>query len=102
MEFLKLPYLHWEMYGRKARMATTVQKIIEAGKQPSNTGGSVKHVKSDDLMNLKEQNRRRFGVVTSKPEPTENVDDAVWKTVDQWRFKRHVTFSHSRLIRTRQ
>lgn len=83
-------------------MAKTVQKTIEAGKQPSNTGNSVKHLKSDDLMNLKEQNRIRFGMVTSKPDSTENVEDAVWKTVDQWRFKRHVHFSHWRSIRTRR
>lgn len=82
-------------------MAKTVQKIIEAGKQPSNTGNSVKHLKSDDLMNLKEQNRKRFGVTTTKPEAAENVGDMVWKTVDQWRFKRHVLFSHSGLLKTR-
>lgn len=81
-------------------MAKTVQKIIEAGKQPSNTGNSVKHLKSNDLMNLKEQNRKKFGVATSKPEPAENVGDMVWKTVDQWRFKKHVLFSHSRSLKT--
>lgn len=82
-------------------MAKTVQKIIEAGKPPSNTSNSVKHLKSDDLMNLKEQNRKRFGVATAKPEPADNVGDMVWKTVDQWRFKRHVLFSHSRSLKTR-
>lgn len=76
-------------------MAKTVQKVIEAGKQLSNRGSSVKHSKSDDLMNLKEQNRKKFGVATPKPEPAENMGDVVWKTVDQWRFKRHVLFIHS-------
>lgn len=73
-------------------MAKTVQEIIvEArNKSPRSTGDSFKHPKNDDLMKLKEKNRQKFGTTIPKPEPTDNIENTVWKTVDQWRFQRHV------------
>lgn len=85
------------MYCRKARMAETVKEIIEARrKAPRSPGDSVKHPKNDDLMKLKEKNRERFGATIPKPEPTDNIENTVWKTVDRWRFKRYVLATDSR------
>lgn len=86
----KLPYLHWEMYCRKARMAETVQEIIEGRKRaPISAGGIVKHTKNDDLMKLKEKNRKKFGMTVPKHELTDNIENIVRETVNFLRFKRY-------------
>lgn len=89
------------MYGRKARMAEAIQKIIEGGKPPSNTNKNVEHSKNEDLMNLKRHIRRKYGTTICKLEPIKTVADTVLKTADQWRFKGHVFVTHSRSLRIR-
>lgn len=82
-------------------MAEIVQKVINGGGQSPNAGKRVDHLKSVALMNLKEQDRRRSGMVISKPDPTEKVENTtVREIVDQWRPKRHVSVVHLRSLRT--
>lgn len=85
------------MYCRKARMAETVQEIIEDRKTASrNAAVKFKHPQNDDLKRLIEKNRQKFGTTIPKPEPTDNIENTVWSTVDQWRFKRYVLATDSR------
>lgn len=88
------------MYGRKARMAEIVQKVIHGGRPPLNTGKKVEHLKSVVLMGLKEQDRTRSGTVVSKPDPTKNVENTtIRKIIDLWKPKRHVSVVHLRSLR---
>ncbi|KAH8787787.1 hypothetical protein F5883DRAFT_400901, partial [Diaporthe sp. PMI_573] len=74
-----LPYLHWEMYGRKARMAEIVKKAIEVGGQAPGVANSVKHLKSDIVMSLKEKNREIYGMTIQKDENTDAGKETLWK-----------------------
>lgn len=76
-------------------MAETVQKIIEEGKPSPKADKRVKHLKDDDLIDLNEHHREKFGTIIPKSEPTENVEDTARKTIDKWkRFKMHVFVLH--------
>lgn len=87
----KLPYLHWEMYGRKARMAETIQKAIEAGGQAPSVASTVKHLKSDIVMKLKARIREKHGKTFQKDEITNSGKKSLWDLVQvEPRFEKQV------------
>ncbi|KAG8159647.1 hypothetical protein KVR01_010284 [Diaporthe batatas] len=76
-----LPYLHWEMYGRKVRMAETIQKAIEASGQAPDAARKVKHLKSDIVMKLKARIREQHGKTFRKDENTNAGKKSLWDHV---------------------
>lgn len=92
----KLPYLHWEMYGRKARMAKTIEKVIEAGGQAPSVTSNVKHLKSDIVMKLTAQHREQYGKTVQKDETTNSGKKSLWDHIQvEPRFEKQVFHTNS-------
>ena len=77
-------------------MAEIVKKAIEAGGQAPGVANSVKHLKSDIVMNLKEKNREIYGMTIQKDGNTDAGKETLWKVVQRVRFERQVFLTHSR------